>query len=141
YQRAEAAGIERVNLATSLGLRYGPSEGLARSRAATRVRVVADAGNPSACGLRLRVYRPDDECEHRAYELAHIGDRRARVPARARNPRRLPLGFRQVNFKHPNGFDNILKRHVPKVGGGQFEAGAQLYPSPSSRSPIRRAPR
>ena len=50
---AEAAGIETVDLAACRGLRDGAGEGLAGSRAAARVGVVADAGNPSTGRLRM----------------------------------------------------------------------------------------
>ena len=44
------------------------------------------------------------------------------------NPRLLPLRLRQVDLKRPNRVGDILKGYVSKVGDGQFEAGAQLFP-------------
>ncbi|MEI9886387.1 MAG: hypothetical protein WDN08_07760 [Rhizomicrobium sp.] len=58
--RAEAAGIERVDLAARSGLGNRAGESLARRRAAARIDVVTDAGNPSTRRLRLRRRRPHD---------------------------------------------------------------------------------
>ena len=51
--RAEAGRIEAVDLAARGGLRDRAGEGLARRRAAARIDVVADAGNPGPGGLRV----------------------------------------------------------------------------------------
>ena len=51
--RAEAARIEHVDGAGRGCFRNRPSKRLARRRAAARIGVIANAGNPGACGLRL----------------------------------------------------------------------------------------
>src|ERR1700732_460509 len=56
--RAEAAGIEGIDLSAGRGFRDCPGECLARCGAAARIGVVADAGHPGAGCLRLSAARP-----------------------------------------------------------------------------------
>src|SRR5262249_38695550 len=52
-EAAEAARIERIDFAAVGGLRDRAGPSLARRRAAARIDVVADAGDPGARGLRV----------------------------------------------------------------------------------------
>lgn len=62
---AETARIENVDFPGRGGLGNRSSKSLARSRAATWIGVVADAGDPGAGGLRMR-YRAEADYESRS---------------------------------------------------------------------------
>ena len=65
-QRAEATGIEAVDLAVHGRLRDRTREGLARRRAAARIGVIADTRHPGPAGLRVSGIGNEEESDHRS---------------------------------------------------------------------------
>src|SRR6185437_1562881 len=73
--RAEAAGIDAVDLPVHSRLRNGAREGLAWRRPAARIGVIADTGYPGSTGLRAGGARSQRQGEDRSGKRKRHGKR------------------------------------------------------------------